>query len=131
MEVELNKGKKKLWKEKKRNMWIKYNFTIYTFLSLNILIIINKILSINIKIDDNIVTIISKMLFGVLVLEAYFISTYFLGKNVLSSIETLLPEFNYTTYSESLYIFSDNSQRNLFINPSQTVLNVILFNFSM
>ncbi|KAL4453179.1 hypothetical protein ABPG74_015410 [Tetrahymena malaccensis] len=75
------------------------------------------------QIDNNIITIISKMLFGVLVLEAYFIATYFLGNNLLNNIETLLPEYNYTAYSESLYIFSDNAQRNYFINPTYNIFN--------
>lgn len=70
------------------------------------------------KIDNNIATIISKMAFGVLVLEGYFIACYFMADTLMSNVKTLLPEFNYTAYSESLYVFSDNALRNFFINPT-------------
>jgi hypothetical protein len=62
--------------------------------------------------------IISKMLFGVLILEGYFIACYFMADTLMSNVKTLLPEFNYTAYSESLYVFSDNALRNFFINPT-------------
>lgn len=68
------------------------------------------------------------MLSGVLLLEAYFVACYFMSNNLLTNVKTLLPEFNYTAYSESLYIFSDNALRNFFINPSSPILNDVALN---
>lgn len=67
------------------------------------------------------------MLFGVVVLEAYFVACFFMGDTLLLSIRTLLPEFNNTSFAESLYIFSDNAQRNAFLKPQQSILDVIIY----
>lgn len=67
------------------------------------------------------------MMSGVIILEAYFIATYIIGNTLMTDVKDLLPEFNYTAYSESLYIFADNSLRNFFMNPTSPIFNVISY----
>ncbi|EGR29851.1 PAS domain S-box family protein [Ichthyophthirius multifiliis] len=67
--------------------------------------------------------IVSKMFFGVLVLEVYFIICYFMADNLLDNIKNKIPELNYTNYAEGYYIYADNCQRNLFLNPQMPILN--------
>ena len=58
-----------------------------------------------------------------LVLEAYFIYVY-IGENLLlKNISTLMPELNSTSVAEAYFSFSNNAERQLFIDSTFPIIN--------
>ncbi|CAD8074133.1 unnamed protein product [Paramecium primaurelia] len=61
--------------------------------------------------------------FSVMLLQGYFIFTYFVTQNELNNMNQQIAEFNITTRCEGFYRFCDNSERQLFYNQEIQLLN--------
>lgn len=46
-----------------------------------------------------------------LCLEAYFVVNYYLSKNLLDQVNSIVPEFNSTSVAEPFYAFANNAER--------------------
>ncbi|KAL4426928.1 hypothetical protein ABPG74_012928 [Tetrahymena malaccensis] len=61
---------------------------------------------------------IIKFLLSLLLLESYFIATYFVSTSLQSSLSQLVTEFNYTCQAEPYYTYINNALRKFFIDQS-------------
>ncbi|EGR34069.1 PAS domain S-box family protein [Ichthyophthirius multifiliis] len=98
-------------KRKKKNLLILQK-KIYLYINLNYN-----------QIKDNSYQITIQILIGIIIFEVYFIANYFLTQNLFKNIYQYIPEMNYTMYAESLYSFTDNVQRRIFIDPKAHTLD--------
>jgi len=66
-----------------------------------------------------------QILSGLIILNCYFIYTYFLDTQRLKNTSVLLKELNTTATSETIFAFVDNAQRMLYINNTFPILGRI------
>ncbi|CAD8112154.1 unnamed protein product [Paramecium primaurelia] len=59
----------------------------------------------------------------ILLAQGYFILNYLLSKTFLTDLNQMIPEINATARAESFYRFVDISERSLFLNRNQTIMN--------
>ncbi|CAD8162073.1 unnamed protein product [Paramecium octaurelia] len=59
----------------------------------------------------------------ILLAQGYFILNYQQSKSFLTDLSQMIPEINATARAESFYRFVDISERSLFLNRNQTIMN--------
>ena len=64
---------------------------------------------------------IIKFLLSLMLLEAYFITTYFISISLQSSLQQLVKEFNYTCSAEPHYTFVNNALRKIFLDQTTLI----------
>ena len=57
---------------------------------------------------------LSKILIGVLILQAYALANYTMTNSTITKLHSLIPEMSVTFQCYSMFIYSDNAQRMLF-----------------
>lgn len=63
-----------------------------------------------------------QFLLGAGIIEAYFIYNYFNSVGILTDVDSIIPEINDTSIAEAFYSFSNNAERQLFINSTFPIM---------